>query len=115
MIIAKNMKKIREKGLFIQVVLAIKWLNLFYARFWGRMDVYAKRYEKKDTKEAGYYPQCYNFWKDVCPKKYGHKIKCKDCLHQAYKQLTKNDILNHLLGKSYNGSDVIGIYPLLKR
>lgn len=91
-----------------------KMANLFYARFWGRMDVYAKRYEKKDTKEAGYYPQCYNFWKDVCPKKYGHKIKCKDCLHQAYKQLTKNDILNHLLGKSYNGSDVIGIYPLLK-
>ena len=24
-----------------------KMANLFYARFWGRMDVYAKRYEKR--------------------------------------------------------------------
>lgn len=28
--------------------------NLFYARFWGRQDVYAKRSEKKDTGEASY-------------------------------------------------------------
>ena len=31
----------------------------------------------------------------------------------AYKQLTKDDILEHLRGTSYNASDVIGVYPLL--
>lgn len=41
-------------------------------------------------------------------------MNCKDCPHQAYKQLTKADILAHLQGKSHNGSDVIGVYPLLK-
>ena len=35
--------------------------NQFYARFWGRQDVYAKRSEKKSTGEAGYYTQCWNF------------------------------------------------------
>lgn len=43
--------------------------NLFYARFWGWQDAYAKRSEKKGTGEAGYYTQCHNFWKEVCPKK----------------------------------------------
>lgn len=88
--------------------------NLFYARFWGRQDVYAKRSEKKGTGEAGYYTQCYNFWKEVCPKKHRQKMNCKDCPYQAYRQLKKEDILAHLQGKSYNGSDVIGVYPLLK-
>lgn len=88
--------------------------NLFYARFWGRQDVYAKRSEKKGTGEEGYYTQCYNFWKEVCPKKHRQKMNCKDCPYQAYRQLKKEDILAHLQGKSYNGSDVIGVYPLLK-
>ncbi|MDM8235419.1 DEAD/DEAH box helicase family protein [[Ruminococcus] torques] len=41
-------------------------------------------------------------------------MNCKDCPHQAYKQLTIKDIRAHLQGRSYNGSDVIGVYPLLK-
>ena len=88
--------------------------NLFYARFWGRQDVYAKRSEKKSTGEAGYYTQCWNFWQEICPKAHGRKMNCKDCPHQAYKQLTKADIPAHLQRKSHNGSDVIGVYPLLK-
>lgn len=86
--------------------------NLFYARFWGRQDVYDKRSEKKGT--GGYYTQCHNFWKEVCPKRHRQKMNCKDCPYQAYKQLKKEDILAPLQGKSYNGSDVIGVYPLLK-
>ena len=35
--------------------------NRFFARFWGRTDVYAKRVENKKTNKAGYYPQCINF------------------------------------------------------
>lgn len=87
--------------------------NLFYARFWGRQDVYAKRSEKKDTGEASYFTQCHNFWQEQCPKKHKQKINCKDCAYQAYKQLTREDILAHLRGRLYNASDVIGVYPLL--
>lgn len=90
-----------------------KMAILFYSRFWGRQDVYAKRNEKKETGEVSYYTQCYNFWKEGCPKKQKQKIHCKDCRHQSYKQLTKEDILAHLRGKSYNASDVIGVFPLL--
>lgn len=88
--------------------------NLFYARFWGRQDVYAKRSEKKSTGEAGYYTQCHNRWENICPKMRHEKMNCKDCPYQVYKQLTIKDIRAHLQGRSYNGSDVIGVYPLLK-
>ena len=67
---------------------------MFYSRFWGRQDVYAKRSEKKDTGEASYYTQCHNFWKEGCPKKHKQKINCKDCKNQSYKQLKKEDIFN---------------------
>ncbi len=90
-----------------------KMANMFFFRFWGRQDVYAKRNEKKDTGEASYFTQCHNFWQEGCPKKRREKINCKDCRYQSYKQLTKEDILAHLRGRSYNASDVIGIYPLL--
>lgn len=86
---------------------------MFYARFWGRQDVYARRNEKKATGEAGYFPQCNNFWLEVCPKKHKQKINCKDCAYRSYKKLTKEDILVHLRGRSYNASDVIGVYPLM--
>lgn len=94
--------------------ITVEMANLFYARFWGRQDAYARRSEKKATGEAGYYTQCHNRWENVCPKMRHEKMNCKDCPHQSYKQLTVNDILAHLHGKSYNSSDVIGVYPLLK-
>ena len=87
--------------------------NTFYSWFWGRQDVYAKRSVKKSTGEAGYYPQCHNFWTNVCARKNGQKINCKDCSYQAHKRLEKEDILRHLLGQSPDASDVIGVYPLL--
>ena len=86
--------------------------NHFYARFWGRQDVYSKRSENKKG-EAGYYPQCHNFWKEYCPKARGEKISCGTCSARDYKRLQKEDILAHLRGYSSNGSDVIGVYPLL--
>lgn len=94
--------------------ITVEMANLFYARFWGRQDVYARRSEKKGTGEAGYYTQCHNRWENICPKMGHKKMNCKDCPHQLYKQLTINDILAHLQGRSYNASDVIGVYPLLK-
>ena len=94
-------------------VITDEMANYFYSRFWGRQDVYAKRNEKRETGEASYFTQCNNFWQSVCPKKNKKKINCKHCPHQDYKKLKKADILSHLRGRSYNASDVIGVYPLL--
>ncbi len=88
-----------------------KMVNIFLTYFWGRPDVYAKRSEKKNG-ESGYYPQCNNFWTEICPRKHGRKIKCKDCSYRSDKQLTKKDIRAHLEGRSHNASDVVGVYPL---
>ena len=39
----------------------------YFAMFWGRTDVYAKR-----GKNGGYFPQCDNRWNDrLCPKQQG--------------------------------------------
>lgn len=88
--------------------------NLFFAMFWGRTDVYAKRTIKKSTGEINYYTQCYNFYKTGCPRMSGSKIRCQDCKRQAYKKLGKPQIMAHLKGVSEDGTDVIGIYQLLE-
>ncbi len=85
----------------------------FFSMFWGRTDVYAKRTVQKSTGKANYYPQCNNFWKDFCPRKHGAKIKCTECENQSYRKLEKEQIIAHLKGEKTDGSDVIGIYPLL--
>ncbi len=87
--------------------------NQFFSMFWGRQGVYAKRSVNKETGKAAYYPQCNNFWTNVCHKKIKDGINCKDCKNRSYKTITKKDILNHLQGNAYNASDVIGVYPLL--
>lgn len=87
--------------------------RVFYARFWGRQDIYAKRYENNKNGKVGYYPQCHNRWEDYCPKKKTPSFKCKECRNQAYKKLTIENILAHLKGNPNNANDVIGVYPLL--
>lgn len=87
--------------------------NRFYSRFWGRQDVYSKRYVKKGTGEAGYYPQCNHFWSEKCPRKTGKKIKCRDCGSQSWKKLDIAVLKKHMEGKAADASDVVGIYPLL--
>ena len=87
--------------------------NQFFSMFWGRQDVYAKRSVNKETGKVAYYPQCNNFWTNVCHKKIKDGINCKNCKNRSYKTITKKDILNHLQGNAYNASDVIGVYPLL--
>ncbi len=86
--------------------------NKFYDRFWGRMDVYAKRSVNKTTGKASYFPQCSNFWKSGCHRRNRDKIKCQDCAMQAYKKLEIKDIMAHLRGVSDDATDVIGVYPL---
>lgn len=87
--------------------------KVFFSMFWGRTDVYSKRTIKKSTGEVNYYTQCHNFWKNDCPRIRGSKIKCQDCQRQAYKELKKEQIIDHLRGNSEDATDVIGVFPLL--
>ena len=87
--------------------------KLLYSVFRGRKDVYSKRGLRKDGGPS-YFPQCDNFWKyGLCPKREGKKIKCADCLNRRWSQLTQRILMNHLRGDRLDGTDVIGVYPLL--
>ena len=87
--------------------------KLLYSVFRGRKDVYSKRGLRKDG-GSSYYPQCDNFWKyGLCPKREGKKPKCADCLNRRWSQLTQRILMNHLRGDRLDGTDVIGVYPLL--
>lgn len=87
--------------------------KVFFSMFWGRTDVYSKRTIKKSTGEVNYYTQCHNFWKNGCLRITGSKIKCQDCPKQAYKELKKEQIMEHLRGSAEDATDVIGVFPLL--
>ena len=81
----------------------------YFSMFWGRTDVYAKR-----GRNGGYFPQCDNRWNDrLCPKQRGEKISCEDCENTQWTKLTPKKIIDHLVGYKEDGSDVIGVYPLL--
>ena len=84
-------------------------VNKYFAMFWGRTDVYAKRGTK-----GGYFPQCNNRWNNrICPKQRGEKINCEACEHTEWTKLEPKKIMEHLLGYREDGADVLGIYPLL--
>lgn len=81
----------------------------FFSMFWGREDVYAKR-----GKKGGYFPQCDNRWNSsLCPKQQGKKIFCNECEHKKWTKVSARKIIAHLIGNKGDGSDVIGVYPLL--
>lgn len=81
----------------------------FFSMFWGREDVFAKR-----GKNGGYFPQCDNRWNDrICPKQRGEKMFCDECENTKWTKLDVKKIIAHLLGYKEDGSDVIGVYPLL--
>ena len=85
----------------------------FFSYFWGRLDVFSKRYQNKATGKAGYFPQCDNFWRrGICPKASGISVKCKDCNNRCWTKLEGSQIEAHLRGMKEDASDVIGIYPL---
>ena len=52
-----------QGGRILPLVVSDETARLFLSRFWGRLDVYAKR-----GRNGGYYPQCWNRWNAVCPK-----------------------------------------------
>lgn len=87
--------------------------RFFYSLFHGRNDVYAKRAVMKNGK-AGYFPVCENLWQyGVCPKAGRQKVKCASCPNRSWSPLNQRVLMAHLNGEKPDGSNVIGIYPLL--
>ena len=81
----------------------------FFSMFWGREDVFAKR-----GKNGGYFPQCKNRWdSNLCPKQRGEKTFCDECENVSWIPLELWRVKEHLKGTKTDGSDVIGVYPLL--
>ena len=85
-------------------------IKLFRSLFRGREDIYAKRWHSEKSGKSGYQPVCLNEWNTwLCDKR---RTKCSECKNRKFAPLDDGAIYKHLQGKSPNGTDVIGIYPL---
>ena len=83
--------------------------NYFFSMFWGRTDVYARR-----GKNGGYFPQCDNRWDNrICPRQRGEQVSCENCENTKWAKLTPKKLVEHLVAYKEDGSDVLGVYPLL--
>jgi superfamily II DNA or RNA helicase len=81
-------------------------LRLFRSLFRGRADLFPNRFVSMKTGKAGYAPACANkFVRGVCELP---KVKCGECLKQAFLPADDRAILDHLRGRH-----VMGVYPLL--
>lgn len=89
-------------------------IKIFMNLFRGREDVFPKRWENAKTGKSGYSPACFHEWvRGKCNKP---RIKCSDCLYQAFIPLTAEVIRKHLAGENIAGIRMdytIGIYPML--
>ena len=86
-------------------------IALFRSLFFGREDVFARRWYSNTTGKSGYQPVCTNEWAEgLCDKK---KYKCSACPNRKLLPLGDRDIFAHLAGKDDYCRDVIGIYPML--
>jgi superfamily II DNA or RNA helicase len=87
-------------------------IALFRSLFRGRENVYPRRFESRKTGCSGYAPACGNEWvRGICEKP---RIKCGDCPHRAFLQVTDEVVRCHLSGKDKAGQEFIaGVYPML--
>lgn len=88
---------------------------LFRDLFFGRQDVYARRWENPRKGTSGYQPACANEWiPGLCAKGSKGRVKCHECVHRALLPLTDDVITAHLKGVDGKGKEtIIGVYPLL--
>lgn len=106
-------KAAKEDQCIINENITTDQIDLFITLFHGRTDVYAKRFINK-AGNVGYSPGCNNFWRQgLCPKRDGKKIKCFDCQNRSWIKLSRRLLREHLEGHKPDGTDVIGIYPML--
>jgi hypothetical protein len=88
-------------------------IALFRSLFRGREDIYPRRFESRKTGKTGYAPACANEWvRGICEKP---RIKCAECPHRRFLQVTDDVIRWHLSGYDPEGQPfVAGVYPLLQ-
>jgi superfamily II DNA or RNA helicase len=80
-------------------------IALFLSIFRCREEVYPKLWENPKTGMKGYSPVCRNEWfRGVCEKP---RVKCSECVHQAFPPLDEVAARDHLTGKN-----VIGTYAI---
>ena len=90
-------------------------ITLFRSLFRGRGDVFPRRWENPKTGKTGYAPACRNEWvRGICEKP---RIKCSDCLNQAFVPMTDDVVRKHLQGrdlaKPQAEAFVAGVYALM--
>jgi superfamily II DNA or RNA helicase/very-short-patch-repair endonuclease len=87
-------------------------IALFRSLFYGREDVYPRRFESRKTGKSGYQPACGNEWvRGICEKP---RIKCSDCPNQRWLRVTDEVIHWHLTGQDAQQQPfVMGVYPML--
>lgn len=79
-------------------------IELFQSYFRGNYHCYANRWQNSAGRN-GYSIACSNEWQQgVCEKP---RVKCLECLNQAFKPLDRDAIYRHL-----TGAEVIGLYPI---
>ena len=88
-------------------------IALFRRLFRGREDVFPRRWDNIKTGKSGYSPVCRNEWvRRVCEKP---RIKCSECVNQAFVPVDDGVVSAHLLGRAPGtGSDfTAGVYAML--
>ena len=91
-------------------------ITIFRSLFRGREDVFPRRWENPKTGKTGYAPACRNEWiRGICEKP---RIKCTDCLNQAFVPMTDDVVRKHLKGRDLAKPGraeafVAGIYALM--
>ena len=90
-------------------------IALFRSLFYGRQDVFARRWENPLMGISGYQPVCANEWAPgICSKGKGTRVRCSECSHAAFIPISDTVLEQHLSGCDALGKDfVIGVYPLL--
>ncbi len=83
-------------------------INLFLSLFRCRKSVYPKLWENQKQDRKGYSPACSNEWlRGLCGKPPQGKVKCSECLHQAFPALDATAVKSHL-----QGLQTIGTYAI---
>ena len=90
-------------------------IRLMSSMFYGRRDVFARRYERKDGR-GGYAPLCSNEWvRGVCGKCAKVKGDCATCAARDFMPISDKVFEWHLRGVDDKGKPfTMGVYPMLE-
>lgn len=86
-------------------------IRLFRSLFYGRQDVFARRFENVKKGTSGYSPCCQNQWGPACALKQ-HR-KCGDCAARKFLPVSDEVVRWHLRGRDAQMKPfVMGAYPM---